>query len=90
MAAQDHTIISRADAKSQGLAFYFTGKRCKHGKLFLRKTCTGQCQCKDCQQSASDSRKKWYAKNSDRHKAMRDDWYAKNREKKLDHLSTVE
>jgi hypothetical protein len=39
-------IISRADAKAQGLKHYFTGKPCKRGHLSVRYVCSAECQ--DC------------------------------------------
>jgi hypothetical protein len=40
-------IISRKDAKSQSLKYYFTGKPCKHGHIDKRDTRSGGCyECK--------------------------------------------
>ena len=36
-------IITRAEAKAQGLAHYYTGKPCKHGHTATRRTITGYC-----------------------------------------------
>lgn len=36
-------IITRAEARAQGLAHYFTGKPCKHGHAEKRRTKDGQC-----------------------------------------------
>jgi 5-methylcytosine-specific restriction endonuclease McrA len=36
-------IISRKDAKAQGLKHYFTGKPCKHGHVELRQTSSESC-----------------------------------------------
>ena len=41
-------IISRKDAKAQGLMFYFTGKPCKHGHIDKRYV--GDCNCFKCRQ----------------------------------------
>lgn len=43
MADQAHTLISRAEARSQGLKRYFTGKPCKHGHVRLRQVSNGVC-----------------------------------------------
>ena len=44
-------IISRKEAKAQGLVHYFTGKPCLHGHLAKRNTkntdCTEWCKKKD-------------------------------------------
>ena len=47
-------IITRSEAKSQGLPHYFTGRPCKHGHISERYTSSGVCVC--CQQS---HRTKW-------------------------------
>jgi 5-methylcytosine-specific restriction endonuclease McrA len=36
-------IITRLEAKARKLAFYFTGKPCKHGHTAIRKTVNGTC-----------------------------------------------
>ena len=40
-------IISRKDAKAQGLMFYFTGKPCAHGHI-SDKRYVGDCNCFKC------------------------------------------
>ncbi|CAH9012126.1 hypothetical protein VP236O401_P0041 [Vibrio phage 236O40-1] len=44
--------ITRAEAISQGLSFYFTGKKCLRGNIAKRYT-NGACACKDCAKSRS-------------------------------------
>ena len=39
----ERQIITRAEAKEQGLKRYFTGKPCKHGHAVERYLSTGQC-----------------------------------------------
>lgn len=41
-----YEIISRAEAKQQGLKYYFTGKPCKHGHLSTRQI--DSCMCCEC------------------------------------------
>lgn len=36
-------IISRAEALEKGLKYYFTGKSCKYGHIYKRKTSSGEC-----------------------------------------------
>lgn len=36
-------IVTRTQAKQQGLTTYFTGKPCKHGHISVRRTGNGQC-----------------------------------------------
>lgn len=52
------TPISRKEAQSQGLKWYFTGKPCKHGHISKRQT--GSKGCWECHQVAYA---KWSAKN---------------------------
>lgn len=40
----EYEIITRAEAKEQGLTYYFTGKPCKRGHLSKRQTSNGSCQ----------------------------------------------
>ena len=37
-------LISREEAKNQGLRFYFTGIECKHGHLTVRRVSSTQCE----------------------------------------------
>ena len=37
-------LISREEAKTQGLRFYFTGIECKHGHLTVRRVSSTQCE----------------------------------------------
>lgn len=37
-------IISREEAIARGLAWYFTGKSCKHGHVVKRNACNGSCR----------------------------------------------
>jgi hypothetical protein len=52
-------FISRAQAKEQGLKYYFTGKQCKHGHVSMR-TSVGRCYV--CQLR---SNRKWALNNPD-------------------------
>lgn len=70
-------IITRAEAKSQGISTYFTGKLCKHGHLSPRDTKTGQCL--ECRTSYS---KQHYHNNKDRYI----EWSAAYRERNRDDL----
>lgn len=68
-------IISRKEAKSLGLKYYFTNKPCKHGHISERIVSNGYCN--DC--SKKQSRR--YAKNnSEKVLAMKIAWRAKNKE----------
>lgn len=53
-------IISREEAKSQGLKFYFTGKPCKNGHVCKRYTSVSKCV-----ECAITYAKKWRTENPD-------------------------
>ena len=61
-------VISRREAKQQGLPRYFTGNPCKHGHISERQTSKGECiRCKQIWQSNnSDTRKAWHEANRER------------------------
>jgi 5-methylcytosine-specific restriction endonuclease McrA len=75
MADEQH-IISRADAKAQGLARYFTGKPCPSGHVAER-TVTN----KNCVVCAYHSAKKWRDKNPEKQRAVTREWMRKWRER---------
>ena len=60
-------FISRKQAKEQGLAYYFTGKPCKHGHVSVRQTSKGVCEeCHRLHRTSERTRavnRKRYAKN---------------------------
>lgn len=67
------TVISRAEAKEQGLKRFFTGKQCQHGHVAERLICNGLCI--ECERIKS---KAYYKKNSERIKASSKQWAAEN------------
>lgn len=59
-------FISRAQAKKQGLKWYFNGNPCKRGHLSVRQTSNGCCQiCTYTNASSKQYKKEWAAKNQD-------------------------
>ena len=71
------TVISRAEAKRQGLPRYFTGKPCKHGHISERATHNGLClECK--REQARES----YAADPEKKIASVDRWRRSNLRKK--------
>jgi hypothetical protein len=85
-------IITRAQAKEQGLKFYFTGKPCdKNGHLSNRYTSVGNCV--DCvakrfienKTELSERNKQYVTKNKEKVSEKRKEWYAKHREERLDY-----
>lgn len=73
--------LSRAEAKSSGIAHYFTGKPCKNGHIAARFTST--CACTECNSERSIQKAEWYKSNRRKvlERAKRN--YEDNREKKI-------
>ena len=69
-------IITRAEAKSQGLKRYFTGKLCVNSHLSERYTRGGNCV--ECNRSQF---KDWAAQNPERSKTRKAEWFQANPEK---------
>lgn len=89
-------ILTRAQARAQGLKRYFTGKPCKHGHVaerFIDGTCVPCRLARNARWAAENPEKKaasvraFREKNADALKAKQKEyhaeWYAKNREAKL-------
>jgi len=70
-------IITRQEAKEQGLPFYFTGKNCKHGHVASRRTSTGYCEeCCDIKYKTNRQDKEYLRKEYERGKR----WKLENRD----------
>jgi hypothetical protein len=69
-------IITRKEAKEQGLVRYFTGNPCKHGHLAEKITSNGNCSV--CLRSHTD---KWKKTNPEKSKNIKKRTYQKNKEK---------
>ena len=86
-------VITRKQAREQGLSHYFTGKPCKHGHIRERHTVNGAClECRRLRQLKENKEKpkklasiraKSYAKNRDLYLAERRKKYWENRENEL-------
>ncbi len=82
-------IITRKDAISQGLSYYFTGKPCKHGHLSKRFAVCGKCyECHEERRktdSYKEKVKERLIKNRDKMNAQRAEyrrkWRANNKER---------
>ena len=74
----DHQLISRKDAKAQGLKFYFTGKPCERGHVVER--AVGNAGCIECRRLKSAE---WYKNNTDAARAKAAAWYKANTERAL-------
>lgn len=68
-------IISRKEAKSLGLKYYFTGKPCKHGHISQKQTNKGYCCA-----CARNQSKKYAAKNKEKVSEWMKAWRSSNRE----------
>lgn len=72
------TIMTRAEARNQGLKRYFTGKPCKRGHVCERIVSSLTCMECDRERQAANP---WHKKNPDRHRENGRRWAARNREK---------
>ena len=83
-------MMSRAEAKAEGLARYFTGKPCKHGHVAERYLWGACVECQRVRDSSPERRAlhrktdvEWRRKNPDRIAAKNRAQYVKNREERL-------
>ena len=72
-------IITRAEAKAQGLKRYFTGKPCKHGHIDTRAVSNGSCR--EC------DRLKALAVNPDAKRKAKREYMARTRERWNEYIS---
>lgn len=77
----ENKMISRQEAKSNGLTRYFTGKPCKNGHVAER--CTSNKHCIKC---INDRRRDWKRANRDKVSSQNRAWYIANREKVLNKI----
>ncbi|MDE8755680.1 hypothetical protein PZA22_14445 [Pectobacterium polaris] len=73
-------VISRNDAISKGMAFYFTGKLCKRGGVAPRRVSNYQCTCSTCTQVDVERSKLHYEKNKDHILSYKKEWAESNAE----------
>jgi hypothetical protein len=77
-------LISRKDAKAQGLRHYFTGRPCNKGHIAKRRT--GNFNCLDCEADVRltkvDYIATWQRENKDKVRARNDRWNEANIEQK--------
>lgn len=66
-------ILSRSEAKKLCLKYYFTGTRCSHGHLDMRRVKTYTCLTCECEKT-----KKWAKENRDKVKAWNLKWRSNN------------
>ena len=85
-------IITRKEAKEQGLTHYYTGKPCSQGHISKRYVSAGKCyQCvkertakyrEENQERYLDLQKKHYQQNKEKYKAKAAEWSVLNKEKR--------
>ncbi|WNL63631.1 hypothetical protein ST4_073 [Aeromonas phage ST4] len=76
----EHETISRAEAKANGLKFYFTGKPCSKGGIGLRNVSDGWCLCDTCKQERADQKRRHYKENIDSISEKNSQYRQRNRE----------
>ena len=76
-------IIARADAKAQGLKFYFTGNPCVRGGISERRVSNGDCLCEACRACVNEKNrildKRFREKNKQATAARKRRWAEKNK-----------
>lgn len=75
------TVISRQEAKAQGLKYYFTGKACSEGGVGQRLVCNGRCLCKLCLVKIKKQKQTDEQKHSQKRTKKRIEWRKNNPEK---------
>ena len=63
MRTKQPEIISRAEAKSQGLKFYFTGEPCPRGGVNYRRVSNCSCMCDKCREAEAEHIRRWREEN---------------------------
>lgn len=58
-------LISKRQSLDIGLAYFFTGKPCVNGGVWLRKTKTGVCECANCKAKRLAKQGEWVKQNRD-------------------------
>lgn len=74
-------IITRKQARHQGLKRYFTGKSCKHGHIFQNYVSTGRCVRCALNIGTGEERKKYLLKNKLKIRDRNKEYYKKNKTK---------
>jgi hypothetical protein len=75
---------TRAEAKSTGAKYYFTGEPCKHGHIALRKTKGACVECLKVEwEKGNESRAEYFREYNHREevKDRKHDWYLDNQNK---------
>ena len=82
---------TRAEAKSAGAKYYFTGEPCKHGHVALRKT-KGSCvECLKIEWEEGNQARVEYFREYNRREEVKDrknEWYQENREMVINNAAT--
>jgi hypothetical protein len=82
---------TRAEAKSAGAKYYFTGEPCKHGHVALRKT-KGSCvECLKIEWEEGNQARVKYFREYNRREEVKDrknEWYQENREMVINNAAT--
>ena len=75
-------IITRKQAREQGLKTYFTGKPCPRGEIAPRYTSAGACSCRACtdyrNNSTIEAKQRWHQENKAERQAKGKQWREEN------------
>jgi hypothetical protein len=82
---------TRAEAKSTGAKYYFTGEPCKHGHVALRKTKGACVECLKIEWEEGNQARAEYFREYNRREEVKDrknEWYQENREMVINNAAT--
>lgn len=72
-----HKVVSRQEAKTKGLKFYYTGVPCRRGHYALRST-----KGAGCLPCGIETTRKWRTENRDRRRELDRSWAKRNKDKR--------
>lgn len=77
-------VISRKQARDEGLAFYYTGKPCVRGGYGRRRVSNKKCVCDRCLEALSKARKAIYWSDPDAHREQSRENHQRHRNSRLE------
>lgn len=84
MKTDEYEIISKEEAKENGLKYYFTGKPCKKGGIGRRFVSTGNCLCAACREAGREFSRSYHQENREARLERRRRYYQEHHEAELE------
>lgn len=78
-------IISREEARSQGLKFYFTGETCPRGGVNYRRVSNCNCMCDKCREARAEYNRRYFEENRESRSEYNRHYHKENREARAEH-----